>query len=136
MSVQLSRADWWQEVTDPDHVIPAGCPVRWEQGDEVFERWVHGIDWRRSGFDRDAAVFIDSRWQPLKTTYEVGDVIKSCVAENVPADGVVLVDSTGCAIQIARGSAWFTGTSVGMVWEKITEGIPLRVIHVPSGDKK
>jgi hypothetical protein len=27
MTTQPTRADWWREVTDPDEVIPAGCPV-------------------------------------------------------------------------------------------------------------
>ena len=32
MTNHPTRAEWWREVTDPNGVIPKGCPVRTEYG--------------------------------------------------------------------------------------------------------
>jgi hypothetical protein len=60
----LERAPWWEEVTDGNTVVPAGCPVRREvaTGDATERTYASPFTaWQWLG---KARVFIDSRWTP------------------------------------------------------------------------
>lgn len=134
------RALWWQEVTDPDLVIPAGCPLRVEylvdSGVEV-EEGAKDFDREVSDYMSNiATVFIDMRWRSNGATYKVGDVIKSCTANNIPNDGVGLVDYSGEIWRVHRGR--IHGTLGGSShWRSDLNQPPYTVIYVPEeGEEK
>ena len=76
MTNHPTRADWWREVTDPNGVIPKGCPVRTEYGGHAME-YRTTCGWTLAEFSENARLFVDSRWKPPvpTTTYVVGDII-------------------------------------------------------------
>ena len=132
MTTHPTRADWWREVTDPDEVIPKGCPVRLESREDAREhRATHG--WSRAEFSAAARVFIDSRWQPPKPAYKAGDVIEECIDATLPADGVGIVDAFGGVGQMdGRSIRWAYGDDVTW-WSDVAEKcLPLTVIYVPK----
>ena len=131
MTTQPTRAEWWREVTDLDEVIPAGCPVRTEYSGSNSEHEPRFPSIR--GSFSAPRLFIDSRWTPPRPAYKVGDVIEKCTPDNMPADGVGLVDAEGDVCQIdgtrlswacCGGATW--GSSVG------ERSLPLTVIYVPK----
>lgn len=78
------RAYWWREVTDPDEVIPAGCPVRTEEASEVRRILIaHEYVAKKSEprpklgqtYRGRRRIFIDSRWTPPVRKLKVGDLI-------------------------------------------------------------
>ncbi len=82
MTNQPTRADWWREVTDPDEVIPAGCPARAEWPGYAYEAYesVKTADRPARFLTYPLAgirVFIDTRWTPPTPPLAVGDVIET-----------------------------------------------------------
>lgn len=78
MNTQPIRADWWREVTDPDEVIPAGCPVRREVGRAATEWIEDGCESvRRTSGAHAPRYFRDTRWTPPLPPLKVGDVIET-----------------------------------------------------------
>ena len=131
MTTHPTRADWWREVADPNEVIPAGCPVRTENGEDAAEyRTSRG--WARAEF-LATRVFLDSRWTPPMPAYKVGDVIEECTPETMPAHGVGIVDAFGDVGQMdGRRLGWACGG--GVMWgpDVAEKCLPLTVIYVPK----
>mgnify|MGYP003441972195 CR=1 FL=1 len=128
MTNQPTRADWWREVTDPDEVIPKGCPVRTEYGEKAIENRTTRR-WTRPAFCENSRLFIDSRWTPA---YKVGDVITECTPDNLPPEGVGLVNGEGDLCQIRQGRALWAVPAVSYGWEILNDATPLTVIYVPK----
>lgn len=129
MTTQPTRAEWWREVTDPDEVIPKGCPVRTEYGENAIEnRTTHRGT--RPAFCENSRLFIDSRWTPA---YKVGDVITECTPDNLPPEGVGLVDAVGDVGQLdGKRLGWACGG--GVTWGSAVgeRFLPFTVIYVPK----
>lgn len=127
-----TRAEWWREVTDPDEVIPKGCPVRTEYGENAMEhRTTYG--WTRADFSENSRLFIDTRWTPPRPTYKVGDVITKCTPDNLPPDDVAIVDAIGDVGQVdGKRLGWACGG--GATWgSSVCERfLPYTVIYVPK----
>ena len=136
MTTYPIRADWWREVTDPDEVIPAGCPVRKEprgNWDTEITETVRNFDRERSCWGLTGTVFIDSRWTPPRPIYKVGDVIEECTPDNLPPDGVAIVDAFGDVGQLdGTRLGWACGG--GATWgSSVCERfLPYTVIYVPK----
>ena len=140
---QPTRAEWWREVTDPDEVIPKGCPARFEyrgfaqemdmlEGSVAFERVFDHV-LKRNRIYENALLFIDTRWTPPRPAYKVGDVIEECTPDNLPADGVAIVDAVGDVGQMdGKRLGWACGG--GVTWgSSVGEWcFPLTVIYVPK----
>ena len=127
----LDRAPWWEEVTDGNTVVPAGCPVRREvaTGDATERTYASPFTaWQWLG---KARVFIDTRWTPPKQVYKVGDVIEECTDATLPADGVGLVDMDGDLCQIYHGRVFVVGY-VDHGWTSLNDATPFTVIYVPE----
>lgn len=106
MITATDRAWWWREVTDPDEVIPKGCPARYEPRDNwAITETVRNFDRERSEWGVRGAVFIDSRWTPPRPTYKVGDVIETAEELKRLPDGSVFLDCDGEAWQVRGGMA-------------------------------
>lgn len=118
MTTQPTRADWWREVTDPNEIIPAGCPTRWEPRHDSrlsITETVQNFDRNKFGWGVDGDVFIDSRWTPPRPAYKVGDVITECTPDNCPADGVAIVDVVGDVGQL-EGTRLGWACGGGVTW--------------------
>lgn len=133
MSTYPIRADWWREVTDPNEIIPAGCPTRWEPRHDSrlsITETVQNFDRNKFGWGVDGDVFIDSRWTPPRPVYKVGDVIENAKEAKYLPDGSVFIDCDGDAwqmrdgkVQGAYGDRYHLGDS---------RCLPLTVIYVPK----
>ena len=87
MSEYITRADFWQETTDTEGVVPAGCPTRVEAQDGTAWEDVSKHDRLRGGWLLTQRVFIDSRWMP---PLKVGDKVTSVEQLNaLPIKAVV-----------------------------------------------
>ena len=75
MSEYITRADFWQETTDTEGVVPAGCPTRVEAQDGTAWEDVSKHDRLIGGWLRTQRVFIDSRWTPPVKPLKVGDEV-------------------------------------------------------------
>ena len=88
--------------------------------------------WTRADFSENCRLFIDSRWTPA---YKVGDVITECTPDNLPVDGVGLVDAVGDVGQLdGKRLGWACGG--GVTWGSSVgeRSLPLTVIYVPEDD--
>ena len=128
MTNHPTRAEWWREVTDPNGVIPKGCPVRTEYGGHAME-YRTTCGWTLAEFSENARLFIDSRWTPA---YKVGDVITECTPDNLPPEGVGLVNGEGDLCQIRQGRALWAVPAVSYGWEILNDATPFTVIYVPK----
>lgn len=96
----LERAPWWREVTEPDEVIPAGCPIRREELSIVREipiaqEWVakDHTEMQRFRGVAECRLFIDTRWQPPVKPLAVGDVIETEEqAASLPVGSVAVLE--------------------------------------------
>ena len=135
---QPTRADWWREVTDPNEVILAGCPVRREatpQTGSVTTEFLWPCE-KTVGLTDNYTYFVDSRWYSLKADYKIGDVITECTPDNLPADGVAIVDVVGDVGQL-EGTRLGWACGGGVTWGSSLDGrfLPFTVIYVPkAGD--
>lgn len=139
---QPTRAEWWRKVTDPNEVIPKGCPARFEyrgfaqemdmlEGSVAFERVFDHV-LKRDRIYENALLFIDSRWTPPRPAYKVGDVIEDCTPDNLPPEGVGLVNGEGDLCQIRQGRALWAVPAVSYGWEILNDATPLTVVYVPK----
>lgn len=124
-----TRAEWWREVTDPDEVIPAGCPARAEWPGYAYEEHESKHSSVR-GSHSAPHLFIDSRWA---SAYKVGDVIAECTPDNAPPDGVAIVDAVGDVGQMdGTRLGWACGGDVTWGPSVGERSLPLTVIYVPK----
>lgn len=132
MTTQPTRAPWWREVTDPNEVIPKGYPVRTEYGETAMEhRTTYGRT--RADFSENSRLFIDSRWTPPRPAYKVGDAITECTPDNLPVDGVGLVDAEGDIGQMDGGRIGWACIGGATRWSAVGEKcFPLTVVYVPK----
>jgi hypothetical protein len=136
MTTQPTRADWWREVTDPDEVIPAGCPARAEWPGYAYEAYesVKTADRPARFLTYPLAgirVFIDSRWTPPLPAYKVGDVIENTEDVDHLPDGSVFIDCYGQAWQTDDGMAYVTGGGREFV-DGYFDYLPITVVYVPK----
>lgn len=134
MTDQPTRAEWWREVTDPNEIIPAGCPVRKEprgNWDTEITETVRNFDRERSCWGLTGTVFIDSRWTPPRPTPKVGDVIENAEDVDHLPDGSVFIDCDEQARQVDDGMAYVTGGGRGFV-DGYFDYLPLTVVYVPK----
>jgi hypothetical protein len=126
-----TRAEWWREVTNPDEIIPKGCPARTEYGENAIET-LTTRGWTRATFSENARVFIDSRWTPPRPDYKVGDVIENAEDVRPLPIGSVFLDCDGEAWQVddddiaygAFGGRWFMDGDF--------DYLPITVIYLPK----
>lgn len=96
----LEHAPFWREVTDPDEVIPAGCPIRREELSIVREipiaqEWVakDHTEMQRFRGVAECRLFIDTRWTPPAKPLAVGDVIETEEqAASLPVGSVAILE--------------------------------------------
>ena len=75
-------------------------------------------------------VFIDSRWAHA---YKVGDVIAECTPDNLPPDGVAIVDAVGDVGQMdGTRLGWACGGDVTWGPSVGERSLPFTVIYVPE----
>ena len=139
---QPIRADWWRKVTDPNEVIPKGCPARFEyrgfaqemdmlEGSVAFERVFDHV-LKRDRIYENALLFIDTRWTPPTPPLAVGDVIESDCEEDCPTDGVGIVDALGTVAQIFDGDIMWANGGEDEWGTLLQRHLPLTVIYVPK----
>ena len=134
----LERAPWWEEVTDGNTVVPAGCPVRREvaTGDATERTYASPFTvWQ--WLDK-ARVFIDTRWTPPTpppAPLEVGDVIETEEqAESLPI-GTIAVSAGNTAFRKVGVNEWRrVGRTTNSFAERFMAGDGDRIIYLPSGD--
>lgn len=140
MTTQPTRADWWREVTDPDEVIPGGCPARFEyrgfaqemdmlEGSVAFERVFEHV-LKRNRIYENARLFIDTRWTPPRPAYKVGDVIETVEGLEWLPDRSVFLDPDRDAWQVRDGKAH--GAFGGSDNFGDFDYFPITVLHVPK----
>ena len=108
----LKRAPWWREVTDPEEVVPAGCPARFEyvnnKASENVSSSPRRVRERLLARGEPVRVFIDTRWTPPTpppAPLAVGDVIETVEdLERLP-ECAGLVDDDGDLWQVDRDEA-------------------------------
>ena len=92
MSEYITRADFWQETTDTEGVVPAGCPTRVEAQDGTAWEDVSKHDRLIGGWLRTQRVFIDTRWKPPVPPLKVGDTVTTVEQLEVLPIGAVVLD--------------------------------------------
>lgn len=135
----LERAPWWREVTDPDEVIPAGCPVRCERaGGIVTEYAAYEPHPPLRVPDRSTRVFVDTRWQSESEPFKVGDAIETVEdAERftrLKYGKAALVDYWGHVWTLTGRDRFNFGQTVCNHVELLDNYGPLTVIYVPAVD--
>ena len=132
MSEYITRADFWQETTDTEGVVPAGCPTRVEAQDGTAWEDVSKHDRLIGGWLRTQRVFIDSRWMsPLK----VGDKVTSVEQLDALPIKAAVVD---CEREIwqKRKYGWALAASANSQLvdsDGVTCYDPLTLIYLPEG---
>jgi hypothetical protein len=132
MTTQPTRAEWWREVTDPDEIIPKGCPMRTENGEDAREhRTSRG--WARAEV-LATRVFLDSRWAPPKSP-KVGDIIETVEDLDRLPVGAGVVDYREEIARKRCEQRWnyanLSSESCGS--ESIMGLAPVTVIYLPKG---
>ena len=126
------RAPWWEEVGDGYEFAPSEPRRTERQGDANEGRAGTRStveEWSRYGW----TYFRDTRWTPPRSAYKVGDVITECTPDNLPADGVAIVDVVGDVGQLdGKRLGWACGG--GVTWGASLDGrfLPFTVIYVPK----
>ncbi len=127
----LARAPWWEEVGVGYEFAPSE-PWRTERQEEVNENLAGtGFtveEWSRYGW----TYFRDTRWTPLRPAYKVGDVITECTPDNLPPEGVGLVNGEGDLCQIRQGRALLAVPAISYDWEILNDATPFTVVYVPK----
>lgn len=130
----LERAPWWEEVTDGNTVVPAGCPVRREvaTGDATERTYASTFTaWQWLG---KARVFIDTRWTPPTPPLAVGDVIETVEqAESLPV-GTIAVSRLNTPIRKANTDEWRRVDKEALIIDIHMAGQGDRIIYLPRGD--
>ena len=129
--IEATERAWWWELTGGGYGFQPGEPWRSESPNGVAREGVTGP----TGFRQWGGypLFRDTRWTPPLAPLAVGDVITECTPENLPADGVAIVDAVGDVGQLdgtrlgwACGGGVTWGSSVGK------RCFPMTVIYVPK----
>lgn len=128
----LERAPWWEEVTDGNTVVPAGCPVRGEVATGDATERTHESPFTAWTWLGKARVFIDTRWTPPPPPLAVGDVIESDCEEGCPTDGVGIVDALGTVAQMFDGDIMWANGGEDEWGTLLHRHLPLTVIYVPK----
>jgi hypothetical protein len=127
----LERAPWWEEVGVGYEFAP-GEPWRTEKQEVVNENRAGTRftveEWSRYGW----TYFRDTRWTPPLAPLAVGDVITECTPDNLPPEGVGLVNGEGDLCQIRQGRALWAVPAVSYGWEILNDATPFTVVYVPK----
>ena len=133
----LERAPWWEEVTDGNTVVPAGCPVRREAaaGDATERTYASTFTaWQWLG---KARVFIDTRWTPPPAPLAVGDVIETVEqAESLPVGTIAVTKGNTAYRKVGAGKWQRIGGVTGTFADRFMAGYGDRIIYLPSGDSE
>ena len=137
MSEYITRADFWQETTDTEGVVPAGCPTRVEAQDGTAWEDVSKHDRLIGGWLRTQRVFIDSRWMP---PLKVGDKVTSVEQLNALPIKAVVKDTSDDIWQKFIGryeweDRWYgVGADRSMSSKELLRKFsPITIIYLPEG---
>ena len=126
MTDKPTRADWW-ELTGGGYRFQPGEPWRSESPNGVAREGVTGsIEFRQWAVTHYSAIPVGLA--PLA----VGDVITECTPDNLPPEGVGLVNGEGDLCQIRQGRALWAVPAVSYGWEILNDATPFTVIYVPK----
>lgn len=132
------RAEWWQETTDTEGVIPAGCPTRVEAQDGTAWEDVSKHDRLIGGWLRTQRVFIDSRWMP---PLKVGDTVTTSEQLDALPNKAVVLDASGDVWQKFTGryeweDRWYeVGANRSMRSNELLRKFsPITLLWLPEGE--
>ena len=128
--IEATERAWWWELTGGGYRFQPGEPWRSESPNGVAREGVTGP----TGFRQWGGypLFRDTRWTPPLAPLAVGDVITECTPDNLPPEGVGLVNGEGDLCQIRQGRALWAVPAVSYGWEILNDATPFTVIYVPK----
>ena len=130
----MKRPDYWQELTEPGDIVPAGCPYREECPDGVPFHYSRRhtveaksvLDHYRYAFDPRSRVFIDSRWEQR---VQVGSKVGAAQMPNLP-QGTIIRDAQGTVHE--RVNARWSSPGERVTLGSIAVPSPVTVIWLPA----